>query len=164
MKTIEIKKGSIIQRKGDLNTKIYRVEKGMLRSFSIDNKGKEHIFMFAPEGWIVADGADVNLPAELYIDAIEDSIIHVFEKELRNRTLDSKPLLNRISVLQKRIIMFLQKRIIMLMSSSAIERYEHFKETYPHILQRVPQKMIASYLGITPEALSKVKGDKLREK
>ena len=156
MKTIEIKKGSIIQRKGDLNTKIYRVEKGMLRSFSIDNKGKEHIFMFAPEGWIVADGADVNLPAELYIDAIEDSIIHVFEKELRNRTLDSKPLLNRISVLQK--------RIIMLMSSSAIERYEHFKETYPHILQRVPQKMIASYLGITPEALSKVKGDKLREK
>ena len=156
VKTIEIKKGSIIQRKGDLNTKIYRVEKGMLRSFSIDNKGKEHIFMFAPEGWIVADGADVNLPAELYIDAIEDSIIHVFEKELRNRTLDSKPLLNRISVLQK--------RIIMLMSSSAIERYEHFKETYPHILQRVPQKMIASYLGITPEALSKVKGDKLREK
>ena len=52
----------------------------------------------------------------------------------------------------------------MLMSSSAIERYEHFKETYPHMLQRVPQKMIASYLGITPEALSKVKGDKLREK
>ena len=156
MKTIEIKKGTIIQRKGDLNTKIYRVEKGMLRSFSIDNKGKEHIFMFAPEGWIVADGADVNLPAELYIDAIEDSTIHVFEKELTHRTLESKPLLNRISVLQK--------RIIMLMSSSAIERYEHFKETYPHILQRVPQKMIASYLGITPEALSKVKGDKLREK
>ena len=52
----------------------------------------------------------------------------------------------------------------MLMSASAIERYEHFTETYPCISQRVPQKMIASYLGITPEALSKVKGVKAREK
>ena len=51
----------------------------------------------------------------------------------------------------------LQRRITMLMSSSAIERYEHFLETYPQIVQRVPQRMIASYLGITPEALSKVK-------
>jgi len=58
----------------------------------------------------------------------------------------------------------LQKRIIMLMSSAAIERYEHFEKTYPNIIQRVPQRMIASYLGITPEALSKVKGDKVRDK
>ena len=52
----------------------------------------------------------------------------------------------------------------MLMSSSAIERYQHFVETYPGIIQRVPQKMVASYLGITPEALSKVRGDKARTK
>ena len=51
----------------------------------------------------------------------------------------------------------LQKRIVMLMSSAAIERYEHFIATYPSIIQRVPQRMIASYLGITPEALSRVR-------
>lgn len=75
------------------------------------------------------------------------------DKTLKNTT-DTKLLFNRIGVLQT--------RVIMLMSSSAIERYEHFIETYTDIAQRVPQKMIASYLGITPEALSKAKGDKMR--
>jgi CRP-like cAMP-binding protein len=60
LKKIALKKGQILQRKGDLNSKIYQVEAGLLRSYSIDEKGKEHIFMFAPEGWIVAD----NLPKE----------------------------------------------------------------------------------------------------
>ena len=58
----------------------------------------------------------------------------------------------------------LQKRIILLMSASAIERYEHFIETYPDIVQRVPQKLIASYLGITPEALSAAKRLRFHEK
>ncbi|MGB1729315.1 MAG: cyclic nucleotide-binding domain-containing protein, partial [Crocinitomicaceae bacterium] len=53
MKTIEVKKGEIIQRRGELNSKIYAVEKGLLRTYSIDEKGREHVFMFAPEGWIV---------------------------------------------------------------------------------------------------------------
>ena len=112
--------------------------------------------MFAPEGWIVADGSDKTLPAQLYIDVLEDSLIQVIEKEITQREVDPKILLKRIEVLQK--------RIIMLMSSTAIARYEHFEETYQNIIQRVPQKMIASYLGITPEALSKVKGVKAREK
>jgi CRP-like cAMP-binding protein len=64
-------------------------------------------------------------------------------------------LITRLSVLQQ--------RIIMLMSATAIERYEHFEETYQDIIQRVPQKMIASYLGITPEALSKVKGERRKK-
>ena len=68
---------------------------------------------------------------------------------------DSQKLLNRMVALQN--------RIIMLMSASAIKRYEHFVETYPDIVQRVPQRMIASYLGLTPEALSKVKGDRKRK-
>jgi CRP-like cAMP-binding protein len=156
MKTIEVKKGTILQSTGDLHTKVYKVETGLLRSYSIDDKGKEHIFMFAPEDWIVADGSDKTLPAQLYIDVLEDSVIQVIEKEITQRELDPKILLKRIAVLQK--------RVIMLMSSTAIARYEHFEETYPNIIQRVPQKMIASYLGITPEALSKVKGDKVREK
>ncbi len=69
------------------------------------------------------------------------------------------------SILPKLVkrVSVLHKRIILLMSATTIERYEHFIETYPQIVQRVPQKMIASYLGITPEALSKVKGEQSKK-
>jgi CRP-like cAMP-binding protein len=154
MKTIKIKKGTILQSKGDFNSKLYKVESGLLRSYSIDEKGKEHIFMFAPEDWIIADSTGADLPSELFIDALEDSIVQVLEKDMSEIELNVKLFIRRINVLQK--------RIIMLMSSSAIARYEHFEETYPNIIQRVPQRMIASYLGVTPEALSKVRGDKVR--
>jgi CRP-like cAMP-binding protein len=155
LKTITVKKGDIVEYKGTLNSKVYKVEKGLLRSYSIDSKGKEHIYMFAPEGWIVADSQWIDIPTELYIDALEDSTLTVLTKDLDKVSDNTVALVKRISVLQK--------RIIMLMSASAIERYEHFVLTYPQIIQRVPQKMIASYLGITPEALSKVKSIRARE-
>ncbi|MEO1261047.1 MAG: Crp/Fnr family transcriptional regulator [Bacteroidota bacterium] len=151
MKKIEIKKGQILQRKGDLNSKVYQVKSGLLRSYSIDEKGKEHIFMFASEGWIVADNVPPDSPCELFIDAIENSIVVEREKDF-SKEREVQKFIKRLGVLQK--------RVIMLMSASAIERYEHFVDTYPDITQRVSQRMIASYLGITPEALSKVKGDR----
>lgn len=154
MRTIEIKKGQILQHNGELNTKVYHVKKGLLRSYSIDEKGKEHIFMFAPEGWTIADNQAPNVLSDLYIDALEDSIVLVSPKDIDSEKHNVKPLINRLSVLQK--------RVIMLMSFTAIERYEHFEKTYPEIIQRVPQKMIASYLGITPEALSKIKNERIR--
>ncbi|MEM8568230.1 MAG: cyclic nucleotide-binding domain-containing protein, partial [Bacteroidota bacterium] len=73
MKKIEVKKGQIIQRKGELNSKVYVVDSGLLRSYFIDEKGKEHIFMFAPEGWIIADNASPDEPCDLFIDALENS-------------------------------------------------------------------------------------------
>ena len=155
MKKIEITKGQIIQRKGDLNSKVYQVESGLLRSYTIDTKGKEHIFMFAPEGWIIADNAPPEQPCDLFIDALEDSKVIQKVKDFDSEH-EIQKLINRIGVLQK--------RVIMLMSAPAIERYEHFIQTYPDIVQRVPQRMIASYLGITPEALSKAKGDQMRGK
>ncbi|SMG48003.1 cAMP-binding domain of CRP or a regulatory subunit of cAMP-dependent protein kinases [Marivirga sericea] len=148
MKRIKVKKGEILQRKGDLNSKVYQVESGLLRSYAISEKGKEHIYMFAPEGWIIADNVAPDESCDLYIDALEDSVIIRKEKEVQ-RGHDMQKLLKRLSVLQK--------RVIRLMSASAAARYDHFVETYPDIVQRVPQKMIASYLGITPEALSTVR-------
>ncbi|MDA7854934.1 hypothetical protein N9A68_04550 [Cyclobacteriaceae bacterium] len=59
MKEIKIKKRQILQRKGELNSKVYQVKSGLLRSYSIDEKGKEHIYMFAPENWIIADGLNL---------------------------------------------------------------------------------------------------------
>jgi len=149
---VRVKKGEVIQKSGDLNSKVYHVISGLLRSYTIDEKGKEHIFMFAAENWIIADSQSEETPCDLYIDALEDSEIKVFKKDIRRENGNAEALIKRISVLQK--------RVIMLMSTSAIQRYEHFEETYPEILQRVPQKMIASYLGITPEALIKIKNDR----
>ncbi|MEM6629571.1 MAG: Crp/Fnr family transcriptional regulator [Bacteroidota bacterium] len=148
MKTKHIRKGEIIQQRGEINSKVFHVDKGLLRSYSIDEKGREHIFMFAAEACCIADGQKPEKPAELFIDAIEDSIVTIYEKE-------PEPEFKGNAYIQ--MIYGLQRRVIMLMSSSAIERYESFLETYPDIAQRVPQRMIASYLGITPESLSKIK-------
>jgi CRP-like cAMP-binding protein len=155
LKRLQINKGQILQRSGELNSKIYHVKSGLLRSYSIDKKGKEHIFMFAPEGWIIGDNVSPEEPTMLFIDALEDSKIIVAEKNI-NKENDAKKLIKRIEVLQK--------RIIQLMSSTALERYEYFMKTYPDLNQRIPQRMIASYLGVTPEALSKVKSERLGRK
>jgi len=161
-----VEKGLVLQQSGDHITQIYYVKTGLLRSYTIDNKGKEHIFMFAPEGWIIADGADYTSPCQLHIDVLEESVIEVIDKKVFEElyipytlTTDNE----RTAAMIKRIAV-LQQRITMLMSASAIERYEHFKITYPQIMQRVPQRMIASYLGITPEALSKVKSKQFKAK
>lgn len=159
-----IKKGEILQRSGELARKAYYVKKGLLRSYTIDTKGKEHIFIFAPEDWYISDiDADINNNiAELYMDAVEDSIVFEFDRsdidfdKIDVHQVDLKKLIKRVAVLQK--------RVIMLMSATAQERYEHFLKTYPSIVQRAPQKMIASYLGITPEALSKIRGKMVKGK
>lgn len=154
LKEIKVNKGQILQSKGDLNTKVYLVQSGLLRSYSIDEKGKEHIYMFAPENWIIGDSVSPESPCDLFIDAVEDSVVIQTVKDAVPVT-DTKKLIKRLEVLQR--------RIIMLMSASALERYEHFIETYPDIVQRVPQRMIASYLGVTPEALSNAKRLRIRK-
>lgn len=166
IRTKHVAKGQILLRKGEMVARSFFVKKGCLRCYTIDEKGKEHIFMFAPEGWLASDFSTQikHEPSELFIDAIEDSEVEVLDMlgvetaGFDMNTLSGagiEKLINRIAVLQK--------RIIMLMSASAWERYQHFLETYPNIAQRVPQRMIASYLGITPEALSKLRGDKAKK-
>ena len=152
MKQTLVKKGEILQAKGDLNTKVYEVKSGLLRSYTIDDKGKQHIFMFAPENWMIADVALPSQPSQLFIDALENSELIIYEKDPSIIMFEKQKM--RICIEE------MQTRIIMMMSESAIKRYEHFIQTYPKIAKRVPQKMIASYLGITPEGLSKVKSER----
>lgn len=156
MRTLKVKKGQLIQRQGDLDSKVYKVESGLLRSYSVDDKGKEHIYMFAPENWIIADNCETSTPCNLFIDALEDSVLLISRKEEEILNANVKSLVKRLAVLQD--------RILGLMSSPAIERYKKFLETYPAITQRVPQRMVASYLGITPEALSRVRKEISLEK
>ena len=125
----------------------------------VDEKGKEHIFIFASEGWIIADieSQEFNKPSELHIDCIEDSEVIVFDyKFFQTENLKDDQIRKNINLLARRLAM-LQRRVIMLMSASAAERYDKFLETYTELPNRVPQHMIASYLGITPQALSNIR-------
>lgn len=149
MKVRTIKKGEVIQRSGEFNTKVYYVKTGLLRSYSIDNNGKENIFMFAPEGWVIADTCAPQSESDLFIDALEDSSVVVLSKDLEREKQNVGALTKRLHVLQK--------RILMLISTNAIERYDYFIQTYPNIAQRIPQHMIASYIGVNPETLSAAK-------
>jgi CRP-like cAMP-binding protein len=158
--TQHIAKGSVLQHAGQLASRAYYVRRGLLRSYILDEKGKEHIFMFASEGWLISDidSQVFGKSSQLYIDALEPSEIIVLDNEILNRTFEAGgkttqelflPLFRRIAVMQQ--------RILLLMSASARSRYETFLEIYPELPHRVPQKMIASYLGITPEALSTIR-------
>jgi len=157
---LSVKKGEMIQAANSQVRNGYFVKKGLLRSYAVDNKGKEHIFMFAPEGWIIGDieAQTSNTPTMLFIDALEDSELEVLSEKLFFDLKENFPEALSVNVdkLTKRIAV-LQRRVIMLMSATARERYEEFQRIYPNIVQRVPQKMIASYLGITPEALSNIR-------
>ncbi len=153
-------KGDILQREGDNCSKAFFVKKGLLRSYTIDDKGKEHIFMFAPESWVIADieSQEFNQPAKLFIDCVEKSEVIILNRSLLIKSEQNIDQLKKNVNLLSRRVAVLQRRVIMLMSASAKDRYELFLESYPNISKRVPQKMIASYLGITPEALSKIRG------
>ena len=159
LKEIHVKKGAILQREGEFNIDAYVVKEGLLRSYTIDKKGKEHIFLFAPEGWSIADAEpQINSnPTQLFIDALEDSTVLVMDKPSFNfENLSVEQMQVQLKKSIKRALV-LQNRVLNLMSSPAIERYHEFLVTYPGIVNRVPQHMIASYLGVTPEALSLAK-------
>ena len=162
----QTKKGEILQREGELSFLAYYVKKGLLRSYSIDEKGKEHVFTFATEGWIIADieSQEFDQPAKLFIDCIEDSNVIAFDRSILSKLEVSRDQLNKNLNLLSRRVAVLQRRVLMLMSETAKNRYEFFLETYPELPNRVPQRMIASYLGITPEALSKIRGEIAKSK
>lgn len=137
-----------------------------MRSYTIDEKGREHNFMFASESWIISDieSRELKEPAMLFIECIEPSIIVVLDREeVFTKSFESMEYKDLIDPLFKRIAV-MQRRIILMMSAPAKERYLHFLETYPQLPNRLPQRMIASYLGITPEALSKIRGEITRNK
>ncbi|MEM8485871.1 MAG: Crp/Fnr family transcriptional regulator [Bacteroidota bacterium] len=157
--THTVKKGEVLLKAGDPGNSIYFVNKGLLRTYTVDKNGKEHSFMFAPEGWFFSDfeSADVSSPSVYFIDALEHSEIETVHKSVLHTLKSSwQGHKHTIETLRKRVAV-LEQRIIMLQSASAGQRYQHFIDTYPGIVQRIPQKMIATYLGITPESLSRVR-------
>lgn len=160
LKSKTIKKGDFLLQKGEICGNTFFVIDGLLRMYAIDNKGKEHILQFAPENWFVNDRSSVffNEPSNYFIDAITDSKVIFIDKYFMQKASEiSSELANYNELILQKHILQIQKRIELLLAANTDERYLDFLKTYPNLSQRVPQWMIASYLGITPEGLSRVR-------
>jgi len=136
------------------------VEKGILRSYTIDEKGNEHILQFASEGWWMADLSSylTSEPSLLNIDALEDAELLLLSKPLWEQAMKEIPALEHyFRIIIQNHLVATQKRLLQSLAETAEEKYNRFLITYPECVQRVPQHMIASYLGVTRETLSRVR-------
>lgn len=147
-------------QEGDICTQIYFVISGCLRMYKIDDQGNTHIVQFAAENWWINDLGSFHSkkPSELNIDALEDTtVLQISHADLLS-LYDQAPKFHRIfRVLIENSFVSLQKRLLQNISSTADDRYKAFLETYPHLVNRLPQTQVAAFLGITPEFLSRLR-------
>ncbi|MBN9382018.1 MAG: Crp/Fnr family transcriptional regulator [Chitinophagaceae bacterium] len=157
LRTKEISRRDFLLRPGEISRCESFVSKGCLRMYHVDDKGVEHIVLFAVEEWWAGDMYSflTQRPASLYIEALEDTQVLQIDKASLDRLYAEVPKFERFfRILLQNAFVAQQNRILQNLSFTAEERYREFMDKYPGVDQRVPQKMIAAYLGITPEFLS----------
>ena len=152
--------GEFLQRAGDVPRHAAFVATGCLRSYVIDANGKEHIIQFAPETWWLADATSLmtGAPSQYFFDAVEDSELLLIDPPSQQVLLDQVPSYAAAfrTGLQKHNAAK-DQRIVTTLTTTAEERYLEFIARYPSLAQRVPQWMMASYLGVSPETISRVR-------
>lgn len=156
----KLRKKQFLLQDGDVCKYTAFVEKGMLRTFTIDEKGNQPILQFSMEGWWVADLYSflTNEPSLYNIDALEDCELLLITKPSWDLLLEKVPAFERFfRILIQNSLIATQRRLMGSMSESAEEKYTKLINNFPGCLERVPQHMIASYLGITRETLSRVR-------
>ena len=154
-----LKKQYFLQE-GDVCKKMAFVVKGAARMFSIDEKGHEHVIRFALENWWLGDHESGNqlTPSRYHIEMLEDSDVLVITIATAHELRDQVRAFDlTIKAMDRQSYVASQKRIHSAISMTAEERYDHLASTYPQFLQRFPQHMIASYLGVSPETLSRMR-------
>src|SRR5580658_5506949 len=161
-----IRKRQYFLREGDVCKYIGFIVKGSARMFTVDEKGHEHIIRFGLESWWISDQESlVNLtPSPYFIEMLEDSELLVTSLasavELRNK---SRCFDLTVKVLDKFQAIAMQKRIHAAIGMTAEERYADLLRTYPQFLERFPMNMVASYLGVSPETLSRIRKNAIRK-
>lgn len=166
IKTTRVKKRQFIDQPGFVSAYRNYVVSGALRSFLVDAEGKEHTVQIAIEDWFVSDFYSyiTQTPATLFVEALEDSVLFQLKYEdIEGLCSKNHKISEYFRITTESAFAFSRRRTLSNLSKTAEERYLEFIERYPGISQRVPQKIIASYLGISPEFLSKIRAQKLQK-
>jgi CRP-like cAMP-binding protein len=154
------KKGQYLISEGGVVRKTHFIRKGAAIAYFVDNDGTEHVIQFAIEGWWISDIQCFlhGRPALLNVQAIEDCEVYEFPAEELFQAYKDIPAVGIyfLKITQNAFASF-QERVLHNLSSSAEDRYKTFCEKYPKLELRFSQKLIASYIGITPEFLSRLK-------
>ena len=157
---------TVILHAGEICKHSYFVKSGILRSFNINDNIVEHVLQFACEDWWIGDMYSLisQKPGNLFIEVNEDAEVALLSKENQEELYHEIPKLERFfRILIENSLVAHQERLMDNLSLTAEERFEKFCSKYPTLIQKVPQKQIASYIGVTPEFFSKMKAKMLRK-
>jgi len=159
-KSKKLRKRQYLLQEGDMCKYISFVAQGLMKSYTVDEKGNEHINLFAWEGWWISDFASFIFgnEAKLNIDTIEDTTLLLLSRENYEKMLKDVPVMDRyFRILYQNSLATKDSRLISANTHNAGEKYAMFLDSYPSISQRLPQNLIASYLGLSPETISRIK-------
>lgn len=160
------KSKTVLLKAGEICTQSYFVTKGILRSYTIDESGVEHVVSFACSEWWIADMYSYlsQRKGQLFIEVNEDAEVIILTKENQEKLYAEVPKMERFfRILIENSLVSNQQRIIDNLTFSAPERYEIFSRKFQSILPYLPQNQIASYIGVTPEFFSKMKSRLLKK-
>lgn len=166
IETKYFKAKTILLSSGEICKEGYFVNSGLLRSFNINDNIVEHVLSFACEGWWIGDMYSLlsQKRGNLFIEVLEDSEVEVLSKENQEQLYLEIPKLERFfRILIENSLIANQERLMDNLSLTAEERFEKFCKKHPTLVQKVPQKQIASFIGVTPEFFSKMKSKMLRK-
>ena len=164
LRPVNLKRREHLLKQGQVARDLAFVMEGCLRAYALDDNGFEHILQFAPAGWWISDMSSVISRREslLNVDAIKPSEVLLLSREDQLSLFDEVPKLERyFRVLTENGLVSSRMRLIENLSLTARQRYLRFCQTYPNLINEIPQKYIASFIGVTPEFLSKIRGEKL---
>lgn len=161
------RKRQYVLQEGDVCNQFNFIIRGCLRMYKVDANGNTHIIQFASENWWLMDLGSFHgrTPAELTIDALEDTVVLQISYDNLLALYTEEPIFHRIfRVLIENSFVSLQKRLLQSTSATAEEKYLSFLQTYSHLTNRLPQTQIASFLGMTPEFLSRLRNRQVKSK
>ncbi len=167
LQTKKIRKKQFLLHENEVSRYVAFVISGCLRSYIIDKNGFEHILQFAPSDWWIADMYSLitQQPGYLNIDALEDSEVLLLPIHEQEKLFEDIPKFERFfRIITEKSLVANQQRLLDNMSLTAEQRYKNFCKSYPTLIKSVAQKQIASYIGVTPEFLSKLRRDFLKGK
>ncbi|RAJ82284.1 CRP-like cAMP-binding protein [Chitinophaga dinghuensis] len=163
-----VKRKELLLQEGDVARQQFFVMEGCLRTYTIDATGKEHVLMFAPEDWWCSGDLYSFLSGQKSVnnlEALEATTLLQISKDNLDILYEQAPIFERFfRILFQNAFVFHQTRISANLSQPAEGRYELFSNAYPGLETRIPQKYIASYIGVTPEFFSQMKANKMRKK